>query len=259
LFANIFIPQKEVINGGVILIFSNQKPKYARIFNKTFPFFKTIHSKYKYYSLIPVSYYQKPATYPLKVVYKNSKEVANIKVKWGKYKKEKIKVSKKFASFNKAILKRIKREYKEAMAIYRRFDDRVLFSGKFNLPLSFVTSPYGIARVFNNKLKSYHSGIDFRAKLNTKIKAVNSGEVVLAKSRYFAGNSVVIYHGRGVYSCYYHLNRILVKRGDFVKKGEVIGLSGKSGRVSGPHLHFSMYLFGVAVNPTLLIKALNSL
>jgi len=62
-----------------------------------------------------------------------------------------------------------------------------------------------------------------------------------------------------VHSCYYHLNKILVKRGDFVKKGEVIGLSGKSGRVSGPHLHFSMYLFGVTVNPTLLIKALNSL
>ncbi|MEO1958932.1 MAG: hypothetical protein ABGX23_05210, partial [Nautiliaceae bacterium] len=102
MFAAIFIPQKEVNNGGVILIFSDQKLKYVKIFNKTFPFFKTIHSNYKYYSLIPVNYYQKPAIYSLKVIYKNSKEIANIKVKWGKYKKEKIKVSKKFISFNKA-------------------------------------------------------------------------------------------------------------------------------------------------------------
>ncbi len=199
LFAAIFIPQKEVNNGGVILIFSDKKPKYVKIFNKIFPFFKTIHSKYKYYSLIPVNYYQKPSTYLLKVVYKNSKEFGNIKVKWGKYKKEKIKVSKKFVSFNKAVLKRIQREYKEAMAIYNSFDDRVLWRDKFRLPLGVVTSPYGVARVFNGKLKSYHSGIDFRARLNTKIKSVNSGEVVLAKSRYLAGNSVVIYHGRGIY------------------------------------------------------------
>lgn len=224
-------------------------------------FFKTINNKkYKYYTLIPVSYYQKPGVYKLIIFYKGKKVIEKVKITKGNYKKEYLKVAKKMVNPPKEVLERIKKEYKEAIRIYNTFTDKVFWHDKFNLPLkSYVTSSFGNARVFNGKIRSFHSGIDFRARKGTKIKAVNSGIVVIAKNRYFAGNSVVINHGRGIYSCYYHLSRILVKKGQFVKKGDVIGLSGKSGRVTGAHLHFSMWLEGVIVDPKELIKYLNQI
>jgi murein DD-endopeptidase MepM/ murein hydrolase activator NlpD len=160
----------------------------------------------------------------------------------------------------KSVINRIKREYKEAMKIYSTFTTKKLFKHSFSLPLnSKITSDFGTKRIFNNKVKSYHTGIDFKAKMNTKIPAINDGKVVLAKNRYFAGNSVIISHGRGIYSCYYHLNKIKVKKNEFVKKGQIIGLSGMSGRVTGPHLHFTTWLNGVIVNPKVLIELLNQI
>jgi murein DD-endopeptidase MepM/ murein hydrolase activator NlpD len=120
-----------------------------------------------------------------------------------------------------------------------------------------ITSDFGNARVFNGSLKSYHSGTDFRAKVGTPVKSVNDGVVVLAKDRFYAGGSVIVDHGEGVYSCYYHMSKYEVKEGDFVKKGQLLGLSGVSGRVTGPHLHFSMRVSGVQVDPLQFINLVN--
>jgi len=255
-----FIYNPNVSNGEVVLVFSNQKPKYA-FFDKKYYFYPTINNKkYKFYSLIPISYYKKAGNYPLKIVYKDKEEVKNIKVLKGNYKKEYLKVSKKHVSPPKKVINRIKKEYKEAIKIYNTYTHKKLWHHKFALPLnSKITSEFGNARIFNGKLKSYHSGIDFKAQIGTKIKAVNDGIVVLAKNRYFAGNSVVVSHGRGIYTCYYHLSKILVKPGDKIKKDEILGLSGKTGRVTGPHLHFSTWLNGIIVNPKILINLLNQI
>ena len=126
------------------------------------------------------------------------------------------------------------------------------------MPLhSKITSAFGNRRVFNNILKSYHSGTDFRAKKGTPIIASNSGRVVLAKNRFFAGNSIIIDHGQGIYSGYYHLSRFAVKKGDFVQKGEVIGYAGATGRVTGPHLHFTFHVNGNCVDPLHFVKLAN--
>jgi len=120
-----------------------------------------------------------------------------------------------------------------------------------------ITSEFGNARVFNGSLKSYHSGTDFRAKVGTPIKSVNDGKVVLVKDRFYSGGSVIVDHGEGVYTCYYHMSKFDVKKGDMVKKGQQLGLSGVSGRVTGPHLHFSARVSGVQVDPLQFINLVN--
>ena len=89
--------------------------------------------------------------------------------------------------------------------------------------------------------------------------AANDGVVAIAKDRYYAGGSVVIDHGEGIYTQYYHLSALNVKVGQSVKKGDIIALSGASGRVSGPHLHFGVIAGGVQVNPLNFVKKINEI
>jgi murein DD-endopeptidase MepM/ murein hydrolase activator NlpD len=121
-----------------------------------------------------------------------------------------------------------------------------------------ITSDFGNARIYNGKTKSYHSGTDFRAKIGTPIIASNDGKIVLAKRRFYAGGSIIIDHGHGIYSCYYHMSRFDVKEGEMVKKNQVIGLSGDTGRVTGPHLHFSIRVGGLQVDPLQFIELVNN-
>ena len=130
----------------------------------------------------------------------------------------------------------------------------------FILPLkSKITSPFGTKRIYNGSLKSYHSGTDFKAIKNTKILAANAGKVVISQNRFYAGNSIVLDHGHGIYTGYYHLSTLDKKVGELVKRGEVLGLSGSTGRVTGPHLHFSAKVHGITVDPLQLLEVLNIL
>ncbi|HIA7122758.1 M23 family metallopeptidase [Campylobacter lari] len=190
----------------------------------------------------------------------NSKEEINIKFSEGNYKKEFLKVSASKVNPPKETLDRISKEYQEAIKVYNTYTNMALFEGNFAYPLeSKITSAFGKARLFNDTLKSYHSGTDFRAASGTKIYASNGGIVRIASNRYYAGNSVVIDHGYGIYSQYYHLSKLNVKAGQKVKKGELIGLSGASGRVTGPHLHFGILVNGVQVDPLDFIAKFNAL
>ena len=85
--------------------------------------------------------------------------------------------------------------------------------------------------------------------MNTPVPASNDGVVVLAKERYLSGNSVMIDHGEGVYSVYFHLESFKVKVGDVVKQGQIIALSGNTGRSSGAHLHFGMVINNTIIDP----------
>lgn len=176
------------------------------------------------------------------------------------YKKEKLSVDPSKVKPPIKFLSRINKELKEANEVYRTFTPGLFFNSKFELPIdSQVTSPYGTARMFNDSQKSYHSGTDFRAPVGTKVKAANSGIVKIAKDRYYAGGSVIIDHGSGIYTQYYHLSKIGVKVGQKVKKGDVIGLSGATGRVTGPHLHFGVMVNKIQINPLNFIEKTNQL
>ena len=218
----------------------------------------------EYYALLPFSYYDKPASKAIAVHYKeNGKPQTKtlfVKLVAGVYKKETIHVDgSKVNPKSPAVKKRIAKEYKEAMRIYHTVTDKSYLREPFILPLqSKITSEFGKARDYNGSLKGYHSGTDFRAKVGTPIVAANDGKVVLVKNRFYSGGTVILDHGEGIYTCYFHMSKFDVKEGELVKRGEKLGLSGKSGRVTGPHLHFAARVDGVQVDPLQLITLLNN-
>jgi len=178
----------------------------------------------------------------------------------GKYKKENLKVDSRHVTPNKKNLQRIKREKKEIRRIYSSSSDTRRWFGSFKRPLaSNTTSPYGTQRLFNGQHGSYHRGIDFRASVGTPVNASNSGIVRLAKNLFYSGNIVIVDHGMGVFTNYAHLSKIQVVAGQVIAKGHQIGLSGASGRVSGPHLHWAVKVNGVYVDPLQFLTVIASL
>lgn len=125
-----------------------------------------------------------------------------------------------------------------------------LWRGRFLAPIPDVEGRgFGNFRVFNDQRRSQHTGVDMSAPEGTPLRACNSGVVVLAMELFFGGNTIFIDHGEGLYSMYFHLSEILVKKGDMVIRGETIGLVGATGRVTGPHLHCSIRLKGARLDP----------
>jgi murein DD-endopeptidase MepM/ murein hydrolase activator NlpD len=129
------------------------------------------------------------------------------------------------------------------------------FSLPLGSPLEHAPPPrnFGKRRVFNGEPRSAHGGADYRAAVGTPVLAAEEGVVVLAAHHFFAGKSVFVDHGGGLLSIYMHLSRIDVKEGQRVKKGDRLGLSGMTGRVTGPHLHFGLRWRGAKVDPALLL------
>ncbi|MFK5938779.1 MAG: M23 family metallopeptidase [Sulfurimonas sp.] len=264
---NIEIPNATVSNGRTaILLFDKEKGvKYQKIVvgKRSYQIFNHPTKSQKLYVLLPESYYKKPTTQEVKIIYtKNAKKTSKVlffKVVDGKYAKETIHVQKsKVNPSSKKVKKRTSKEYAQAMKIYGTVTPKNYVTSAYIVPMqSKITSDFGKARVYNDTLKGYHSGTDFRAKIGTPIIASNDGKVVLATNRFYSGNSIIIDHGEGIYTCYYHLSKFKVKKGDMVKKGEIIGLSGDTGRITGPHLHFSARVGGLQVDPLQLITLLN--
>ncbi len=241
-----------VTKGTTKVLTFSKIPSDARITfgKKSIPILRHPTDTSKYIAFIPVNYRSTPGMKQVVISYDTGEKKVDLNITSGHYKSETITVAPSKVTPNAQQRKRTAREYQEAMKIYGTFHKKRYWNQPFIAPMhSHITSSFGTARMFNNTLKSYHSGTDFRAAVGTPVHATNDGVVVLAKNRYYAGNSVVIDHGEGIYSCYYHLSDIQVKKGDVVTQGETLGLSGMSGRVSGPHLHYAIMLNGVQVDP----------
>jgi len=148
-------------------------------------------------------------------------------------------VKQKYVTPPPEVTKRIEREAEILKTIYSIFTPQWWGHGEFIWPVSGkVTAQFGQRRVYNNQPRSSHSGLDIAAPAGTPVRASNSGQVVLADNLYFSGKTVIINHGLGVFTVYCHFSKIRIKRGEQVKKGEVIGDIGATGRVTGPHLHW---------------------
>jgi len=116
-----------------------------------------------------------------------------------------------------------------------------------------VTSRFGSGRVFNGRVTSSHLGVDFSGVVGAPVVASNRGVVALVDNFFLAGNVVYIDHGAGVLTGYFHLSKVLVAQGDTVARGQKIGLVGATGRVTGPHLHWSARYGAVTVDPLSLV------
>jgi murein DD-endopeptidase MepM/ murein hydrolase activator NlpD len=213
-----------------------------------------------WFVLAGVSLETKPGTYPLKVeaVTSAGKHVhfeKNLKVGFAKYPKIELKVSKQYTEPNPEQQQEIKQAQDVKHEAFSRVSPEREWAGSFSAPVNAQTSDiFGTRRVFNGVTKSVHQGLDFRVGTGTPIMAVNSGTVILARFLYFEGNCVVIDHGQGLLSLYLHLSELKVKEGERVERGTEIGLSGGTGRATGPHLHLAVRWQGVYLDPAVLLR-----
>jgi hypothetical protein len=144
--------------------------------------------------------------------------------------------------------KRVKQDYLNRVSPDREW------AGKFDAPaVAAISDVFGSQRVFNNKTSSPHLGLDFRVPSGTPVSAMNDGIVLLARPLYYEGNFVVLDHGQGLLTLYLHLSEFKVKEGDRVKRGQVVGLSGGTGRATGPHLHVAVRWQGTYLDPARLM------
>jgi len=163
---------------------------------------------------------------------------------------QRITVDEKFVTLSPEDSKRAAEEGKKTEAIWAKVSLEKFWQGRFLVPVeSELTSGFGRRRVVNNQPRSPHSGVDLKAATGTPIQAANRGRVVLAEELFFTGNTVIIDHGLGLYTYYAHCSKLEVQVGEEVKKGQVIGEVGSTGRVTGPHLHWACRLNGARVNP----------
>jgi len=149
---------------------------------------------------------------------------------------------------------RINRETREIKTAKATWTDTNPASIFLDQPVTGIySSPFGFRRFFNNQPRNPHSGLDIAAPEGTPVKAAAAGRVVITGEYFFNGNTIFIDHGQGLVTMYCHLSRIDVTPGQDVEDGEVIGAVGQTGRVTGPHLHWSVILNTAMVNPVLFL------
>ena len=161
------------------------------------------------------------------------------------YKAEMLRVDPKKIKLSPKDQKRADAEQAILNKIYSSSPDYIFFKTPFKEPMTnFVTSVYGIKRVYNKQKKGQHLGIDYRAAIGDNVPSTNAGKVVFADDLFYTGWTVIIDHGLDIFSVYGHLSKTLVKAGDFIERGQLLGLSGNTGRTSGPHLHWGVKVQG---------------
>ena len=151
---------------------------------------------------------------------------------------------------------RVDRENARAREIGKHaHDSPLMWTASFLRPrTSVITSEFGSGRLFNGRMTSRHLGVDFRGAVGEPVRAANRGVVALVDNFFLAGNVVYIDHGGGLVTAYFHLSKTLESAGDTVARGQVIGLVGATGRVTGPHLHWAARYGAITVNPLDLVS-----
>jgi hypothetical protein len=180
----------------------------------------------------------------------------DVKVDEAPYEKVPLTVPDKFVEPNAAALKKIAADKIAKDKAFAKSASQPVWSGNFRPPLRLApqSDSFGNQRIFNGKLDSVHRGLDYRAKMRTPVAAINSGRVVLARPLYYEGGCVVIDHGLGLMSIYMHLSKLEVAVGKKVRRGQIIALSGASGRATGPHLHLGVRWEGSYLDPAKLFQ-----
>jgi murein DD-endopeptidase MepM/ murein hydrolase activator NlpD len=213
-------------------------------------------SRKAWFGLAGSSQETKPGTYPIELQAETKLGEAitfkrGIRVLRQRYPKVTVlKVPSRYTAPDPEQLRLIARDKEVKAEAFKTLTAEREWKGPFQRPVAAeISDVFGVQRVFNGAVQSTHQGLDFRVPTGTPVAAVNSGTVILAQSLYFEGNCVVIDHGQGLLTLYLHLSEMRVKEGERVVKGQQIGLSGGTGRATGPHLHLAVRWQGIYLNP----------
>ncbi len=252
------LPTADPVPGGVAIVplvplnSGNVTPKTVH-FNKRRVML--LKNKATWLAVVGIPLKTRPGQHSLKVTARNGKQwPVSFIVNRKEYETQYLTIkNKRQVNPNKQDLKRIGKEraiingaFKEWQSIHPATDFTLPVAGRFS-------SPFGLRRFFNKQPRKPHSGLDLAAAKGTPIKAPADGRVVATGNFFFNGNSVFLDHGQGLITMYSHMDSISVKKGQQIKQGEPIGTIGMTGRVTGPHLHWSVSLNNTRVNPVLFI------
>ncbi len=171
------------------------------------------------------------------------------------YREQRLTVSNQsYVTPDQAQLERIGRERKIIDAALTNFRDKDLDEVSLAAPVDGPrSSSFGLRRFFNDQPRSPHKGMDIAANKGVAINAPRDGIVAATGNYFFNGNTIIVDHGQGLVTMYCHLSEIQVEEGDTIGSGEKLGEVGATGRVTGPHLHFGIYLNATAVDPAILL------
>ena len=227
----------------------------VRAFDRDWPVHQTPSGTWR--SLVGIDLATKPGRHDVVVVSGDARTSYPLVVRARAFPTRRLKVDPALVTPPPEARERIEREARELAAAWDSSAAEALWRGQFIEPVPDpANSAFGTHSVYNGERRSQHSGADFASPTGRPVKAPNSGRVVLAGSRYFTGDTVLIDHGQGLFSLMAHLSEIDVKPGDRVSAGDVVGKVGATGRVTGPHLHWTVRLNGARIDPLSLLHTL---
>ena len=172
------------------------------------------------------------------------------------YPVEELTLPKAMVELSPEAVERVNQDNKILLAAMSEVSREILWQGAFVPPLeASLDGNFGTRRVVNGIAKSPHNGVDLPAFEGQEIRAPNYGKVAIVYDGYLTGKGLILDHGGGLYSVYFHLSEVKVKAGEKVSRGQVVALAGKSGAATGPHLHFALRLAKNYVNPKTIVEA----
>lgn len=236
--------------------------------------FKSIHGEFRgerfplafgahnrtYEGLLGIDLNTRPATYGVKVVAIDGSgrvyaSALLVKVEKVAFRTQKLSLPSSMVDLDLETLERVNKEERRLRALFQVFREERLWSGPFLRPVpGELTTAFGMRRIINGQRRSPHAGVDLRAEEETPVLACNSGAVVLVDQLFFSGKSVILDHGWGIYSMYFHLSAALATEGDRVRTGDLLGRVGSTGRSTRPHLHWGIRINGARVDPLSLLR-----
>lgn len=255
------IPPIQVKQGEIVYLTLTLEPEagsvIGKFLNQSIPFFKKGEGEFA--AIVGIDLAQEVGPQPLSVTWKKGESTERrqytIDVVSASFGTEKLTLPKKMVDLDPPTLARVEREQQQMRTLFDKTAGERLWEGDFVVPTEGrIRGTFGQTRIMNGQPRNPHTGEDISAPLGAPVLASNAGKVILVGDFYFNGRSVVIDHGLGLFSMYFHLSEVAVKEGEQVVRGQAIGSVGQSGRATGPHLHWGMRLNGARVNPFSLVE-----
>lgn len=248
------LPNANPVPGGIAII------PLEKVENSTQPDVYFNNSKvmvleqdHEWYAVVGIPLEFSPGKHSLEWDKPSGKLTISFTVKTKEYETQHLTIkNKRKVNPNKKDLKRIKKETVKIRAALQHWTNQSTIQTRFILPVEGrLSSPFGLRRFFNGQPRKPHSGLDIAAPRGTPIKSPADGKVIATGNFFFNGNTVFLDHGQGLITMYCHMDHIDVKPGQMVKQGEPIGAIGMTGRVTGPHVHWSVSLNDARIDPSL--------
>lgn len=262
-FANVQISEPAIVQGRTLIVrVTLTEPAALGGLFEDQPVFFFSSGGNQFWGLVPIHALAEPKIYSLSLNAtlqdgQTVSRIESINVVGGPYDSETINLTGNRADLLQAEL--VAQEQEMMVTLWSRITPQPLWQGPFRYPVAGtsprVTSAFGTRRTYNDSPElSFHGGADFGGGVGTPIYAPAPGKVVLAQPLTVRGQAVLIDHGLGLFSGYWHQSEIMVVEGQEVQAGEIIGLIGNTGLSTGPHLHWELRLNGIAVNPLQWVK-----